>query len=454
MKKRDANDVLREKRTDDLRAALDKAQRKKPNDSCLPFGKKAADHGSPHDRRQIPPLPSGCRSRAEGDRRVDMLHPIFREKAVERCRRLTQSWRSEWRVKRGTAAVPSRPSRGHQQCVKAHRIALNLAGTFVEAMLMSTSEQPRGSLRRELAARPRNDPRRLRELSARDADRPRATRPRSPHFRQESYACCVPRPNILAGRAPRRRLSGVTILWAVPDLAQPAMRARRTDKRSDRRRMSSAWNADKADRPLDGRFDQRPANAVRMGYRVFGNECEAQIGHDHGLDPILARRAEARIEADAARLAYAHDHLAHLAGQAIDVGLLGEVLQREAVRLPERMLGRKQDEVALLVERLRPIAVAKAIERVEYRRSSSSASSLAASSSSEPSETATSTPGHSCPKCARNRDRRPGPIVDRIPRRIGSCFRSRKLSATVSATSVCSRMRARFGCIRRPNSDS
>ena len=32
------------------------------------------------------------------------------------------------------------------------------------------------------------------------------------------------------------------------------------------------------------------------------------------------------------------------------------------------MLGRKQDDVALLVKRLRPIAVAKAIERVEYRQ--------------------------------------------------------------------------------------
>src|SRR6266567_3210530 len=108
-------------------------------------------------------------------------------------------------------------------------------------------------------------------------------------------------------------------------MSTPPMGANCTNKSRYRGGVLAPRHRDEADGPLDCRVDEWPAHTVRMGDRIFGHEGEADIRHDHGLNPVFALRAEPCIELHAHIVAYAHDLVAHLARQPVDIGLFGKI---------------------------------------------------------------------------------------------------------------------------------
>src|SRR5205085_1985797 len=73
-----------------------------------------------------------------------------------------------------------------------------------------------------------------------------------------------------------------------------------------------------------------------------------------------------RAELDLLGLAHRHHHLAHLAGEAVDIGFAGQLSERDAVDGRKPVFRRYDDDIALGVERDRAEVAAELFERIDH----------------------------------------------------------------------------------------
>ena len=102
-------------------------------------------------------------------------------------------------------------------------------------------------------------------------------------------------------------------------LSGPVKRLGRPHDSCGRRAMQASRDRSKDDGPAHRRLYERALDKLRQRYAVFGHEGEPDPSQDHRLHPVLPRRSKACIEINAALLARRHYHLAHLAGQPVDI---------------------------------------------------------------------------------------------------------------------------------------
>jgi predicted small metal-binding protein len=122
------------------------------------------------------------------------------------------------------------------------------------------------------------------------------------------------------------------------------------------RRQSAPCDIDQCHRPFDRGLDQRPAHEAAMCDRIFRHEGEAHASDHHALDPVFPLAPESGVNLDLPFATETHDHLAHLAGEPIHIGLLGYIGKPHSVAPFERMTRSDDDDIAFLVERLNPEA--------------------------------------------------------------------------------------------------